>query len=319
MLIALLDDYQNVGLTLADWSKLGGRAEVHAINEHIADPDALVARLQPYDVVMAVRERTKFPDSVLARLPNLKLLITAGMWNAVIDLDAAAAHGIQVCGTGGWGYATAELALALMLALARQIPAEDRAMRAGLWQTRLGMGMHGTTLGVLGLGKLGQQVAKFGSMLGMNVIAWSQNLTAEAAAEGGAKLVSKQELLAQSDMISIHLKLSARTEKLIGAADLAMMKPAAYLINTSRGPIVDQDALLDALRNKRIGGAGIDVYDSEPPAADHPFRGLDNVILTPHIGYVVEQNHSIIYPDALEDVAAFLDGKILRPLNTITR
>jgi phosphoglycerate dehydrogenase-like enzyme len=317
LLIALLDDYQNVGLSLADWSKLGSRAEVHAMNEHIADPDLLCARLQPYDAVMAVRERTKFPSAVLQRLPNLKLLVTAGMWNAAIDLDAAASCGVQVCGTGGWPYATAELALALMLALARQIPSEDRMMRAGQWQTRLGLGLHGKTLGVLGLGKLGQQMAKFGTMLGMEVLSWSQNLTQEAAAEGGAKLVSKNDLLARSDVVSIHLKLSARTEKLIGTDELRLMKPTAYLINTSRGPIIDEAALIDALRTNRLAGAGIDVYDIEPLPSDHPFRALDNIIMTPHIGYVVEQNHQVIYRDALEDIEAFLDGRVLRPLNSV--
>jgi phosphoglycerate dehydrogenase-like enzyme len=317
MRVALLDDYQNVGLAMADWGRLAGRAQVDAIREHIAEPDALVARLRDYEAVMLMRERTPLPRAVLERLPKLRLIVTAGMWNASLDIEAATSLGIQVCGTGGWPYATAELALGLMLALLRQIPAEDRVMRAGGWQTRMGRGAHGLTLGVLGLGKLGAQLAHFGTMLGMEVIAWSQNLTEQAAVEAGARLVSKETLVAQSDVLSIHLKLSDRTRGLIGGAELDAMKPTAYLINTSRGPIVDEAALLDRLRRGVIGGAGLDVYGYEPLPADHPLRGLDNVILTPHTGYVVEQNHRIFYVDTLEDIEAFLDGRVIRPLNTL--
>ena len=317
MRVALLDDYQNVGLAMADWGRLAKSAQVDAIREHIADPDALVARLRDYDAVMLMRERTAFPRAILERLPNLRLIVTAGMWNASLDIEAATSLGIQVCGTGGWPYATAELALGLMLALLRQIPAEDRVMRAGGWQTRMGRGAHGLTLGVLGLGKLGAQMARFGAMLGMEILAWSQNLTEQVAAEAGARLVPKETLVAQSDVLSIHLKLSDRTRGLIGGAELDAMKRTAYIINTSRGPIVDEAALLDRLRRGTIGGAGLDVYGHEPLPADHPLRGLDNVILTPHVGYVVEQNHRIFYADTLEDIEAFLEGRLVRPLNTL--
>ncbi len=316
MRVALLDDYQNVALSMADWGRLAPRVTVEAIHEHIPGVDALAARLQPYDAVMMVRERTKFPRALFERLPNLKLLVTAAMWNVAIDMDAATEHGVQVCGTGDWPHATAELALGLMIALARHIPAEDRAFREGRWQTTLGTGLHGKTLGLLGLGALGGQMAGFGAMLGMTVLAWSQNLTAEAAAERGATLVLKEELLARSDVVSIHLKLSDRTRGLLGPAELALMQPSALLINTSRGPIVDEAALIAHLQARRIAGAALDVYDQEPLPGGHPLRGLDNVILLPHLGYVVEQNYRLVYGDTLADVEAFLDGHVLRPLNT---
>jgi phosphoglycerate dehydrogenase-like enzyme len=315
--IALLDDYQDVALRMADWNRLTGRAEIEAIHEHIPDLERLAARLKPFDAVMMVRERTKFPRALFERLPNLKLLITAAMWNVAIDLDAATDHGVQVTGTGDWSFATAELALGLMIALSRHIPHEDRAMRAGQWQTRLGAGLHGKTLGILGLGSLGTQMARFGRMLGMDVLAWSQNLAPETAIANGARYVQKDELLARSDFVSIHLKLSDRTRFLLGARELDLMKPTAYLINTSRGPIVDEDALLEHLRTNRIAGAGIDVYGVEPLPVDHPLRTLENVILLPHVGYVVEQNYRVVYGDTLEDIEAFLDGRVLRPLNML--
>jgi phosphoglycerate dehydrogenase-like enzyme len=315
MRIALLDDYQNVALSLAEWSRLKGRATVEVFREHIGEPNLLIERLRGFDVIMLVRERAKFPREVLAGLPKLKLIVTAGMWNASLDVEAATELGIQVCGTGGWPYATAELALGLMLALARQIPAEDQRMRRGEWQTKVGLGLHGQTLGILGLGKLGVQMARFGLALGMNVIAWSQNLTKEAAAGEGVQCVSKAELLAQADMLSIHLKLSERTRGIIAADDLRLMKPTAYLINTSRSPIVDEAALLDALQHRVIAGAALDVFDIEPLPSDHPLRKLDNVVLTPHIGYVVQQNHKVFYEDTLEDIEAFLDGRLVRPMN----
>ncbi|MFC7398371.1 D-2-hydroxyacid dehydrogenase family protein [Chelatococcus sp. GCM10030263] len=317
MRVALLDDYQNVALKMADWQRLQGRAEVDAIHEHIADIDRLAERLKPFAAVMMVRERTKFPRALFERLPNLRLLVTAAMWNVAIDLDAATAHKVQVCGTRDWSFATAELALGMMIALARHIPAEDRAMREGRWQTTLGTGLHGKTLGLLGLGSLGSQMARFGEVLGMKVLAWSQNLTAESAAEHGAVLVPKNELLAQADVVSIHLKLSERTRGLLGREELALMKPTAMLINTSRGPIIDEAALLAHLREGRIAGAALDVYDQEPLPADHPLRGFDNVIVLPHIGYVVEQNYRLVYGDTLEDIEAFLDGRVIRPLNTL--
>ena len=317
--LALLDDYQDAALRMADWDRAKGRVEVDAIHEHVADPARLAELLQPYDAVMLVRERTKFPRTLIASLPRLRLLVTAAMWNVGIDVEAATEHGVQVCGTRDWSFATAELALGLMVSLARHIPHEDRAMRAGLWQTTLGMGLHGRTLGLLGLGSLGGQMATFGRMLGMEVLAWSQNLTVEAAAAGGATLVGKDVLLARSDMVSIHLKLSDRTRGLLGQRELGLMKPTAYLINTSRGPIVDEDALLDHLQQQRIAGAAIDVYGTEPLPADHPMRRLENAILLPHLGYVVEQNYELVYGDTLEDVEAFLDGRVLRPLNEVPR
>lgn len=315
--LALLDDYQDVASRMADWDRLAGRVQVDAIHEHIPDVDDLAKRLRDYDAVMMVRERTRFPRAMFERLPNLKLLVTAAMWNVAIDLDAATDHGVQVCGTRDWSFATAELALGLMISLARHIPQEDRAMRAGKWQTRLGMGLHGKTLGLLGLGSLGGQMARFGNMLGMEVLAWSQNLTAEAAAGQQATLVAKDELLAHADVISIHLKLSDRTRGLLGRHELGLMKPSAYLINTSRGPIVDEAALFDVLSNQKIAGAAIDVYGHEPLPGDHPMRRLENAIVLPHVGYVVEQNYRLIYQDTLENVEAFLEGRILRPLNEI--
>ena len=313
--LALLDDYQGVALQMADWSRLAGAVQVEPIHEHIADIDRLAELLLPYDAVMLVRERTKFPRAMFQRLPALKLLVTAAMWNVAIDLDAATEHGVQVCGTRDWSFATAELALGLMIALVRHIPQEARAMREGRWQTTLGAGLHGKTLGLLGLGSLGGQMAGFGNMLGMEVLAWSQNLTRERAEAAGARLVDKDALLAQSDIVSIHLKLSERTRGLVGARELGLMKPTAYLINTSRGPIVDEEALLRHLQEKRIAGAAIDVYGTEPLPPDHPMRQVENALLLPHLGYVVEQNYRLIYGDTLEDVEGFLQGKRLRALN----
>jgi phosphoglycerate dehydrogenase-like enzyme len=315
--VALLDDYQDVALKMADWHRLDGRAEVVAIHEHVPDVDRLAATLQDFDAVMLVRERTRFPRALIERLPRLKLIITAAMWNVAIDIEAATDHGVQVCGTGDWSFAAAELALGLMLSLARHIPHEDRAMRAGGWQTTLGCGVHGKTLGVIGLGSLGGQMARFGQVLGMEVLAWSQNLTAEACVAGGAVLVPKDELMARSDFVSIHLKLSDRTRGLIGRRELDLMKPSAYLINTSRGPIVDEAALLEHLQQKRIAGAGLDVYGTEPLPVDDPLRRLENVVLLPHVGYVVEQNYRVVYGDTLEDIEAFLDGRTIRALNTL--
>jgi len=317
--VALLDDYQDVALKMADWQRLAGRAQVDAIHEHIPDLDRLAERLRPHDAVMMVRERTKFPRALFEKLPNLKLLVTAAMWNVAIDLEAATEHRVQVCGTGDWSFAAAELALGMMISVSRHIAREDHAMREGRWQTTLGVGLHGKTLGLLGLGSLGGQMARFGEVLGMEVLAWSQNLTAEAATAGGAVLVPKDELLARSDVVSIHLKLSDRTRGLIGRRELGLMKRTAYLVNTSRGPIVDEAALLEYLQQKRIAGAALDVYGVEPLPADHPMRRLENTLLLPHVGYVVEQNYRLVYSDTLEDIEAFLDGRVLRPLNTLSR
>jgi phosphoglycerate dehydrogenase-like enzyme len=314
--IALLDDYQSVALRMADWQSLPADVEVVAFRDHLAGPDAVAARLADFDVVMALRERTPFPRELLERLPRLRLLVTAGMRNAAIDLAAAADRGIVVCGTAGLPYPTAELAWGLILALARHIPAEDRATREGRWQETVGRGLNGKTLGVLGLGTLGSRVARFGRAFEMTVLAWSQNLTAERAAEVGATLAGKDELLARADVVSIHLVLSDRTRGLIGARELQRMKRTAYLVNTSRGPIVDEAALVHALREGTIAGAGLDVFDEEPLPPDHPLRGLPNTVIAPHLGYVTEETYRVFYGQALEDVQAYLRGapiRVLRP------
>ena len=313
--VALLDDYQGVALRMADWKSLPAGTEVVAFPDHLADESALARRLADFDVVMAMRERTAFTRSLLERLPKLRLLITAGMRNASIDMKAAAERGVLVCGTAGLPYPTAELAWGLILALMRRIPAEDRATREGRWQVSLGLGLNGKTLGVLGLGTLGSRVAKVGRAFEMDVLAWSQNLTAARAAEVGATLVPKDELLARSDIVSIHLVLSERTRGLLGARELRLMKRSAYLVNTSRGPIVDEAALIEALRNGTIAGAGLDVFDPEPLPADHPFRSLPNIVVTPHLGYVTEETYRVFYGHALEDVQAFLRGAPVRVLS----
>ena len=312
--VGLLDDYQGVALSMADWKSLPTGTEVVEFQDHLADEEALAARLADFDIIMALRERTPFPRSLLERLPKLKLLITAGMRNASIDMKAAAERGVLVCGTAGLPYPTAELAWGLILSLARRIPAEDRATREGRWQTSVGLGLNGKTLGVLGLGTLGSRAARVGRAFEMEVLAWSQNLTAERAAEVGATLVPKDELLARSDFVSIHLVLGERTRGLIGARELGLMKRSAYLVNTSRGPIVDEAALIRALQDGTIAGAGLDVFDEEPLPLDHPFRRLPNTAITPHLGYVTEETYRIFYGQALEDITAYLGGTPLRVL-----
>jgi len=312
--VGLLDDYQGVALSMADWKSLPTGTEVVEFQDHLADEEALAARLADFDIIMALRERTPFPRSLLERLPKLKLLITAGMRNASIDMKAAAERGVLVCGTAGLPYPTAELAWGLILSLARRIPAEDRATREGRWQTSVGLGLNGKTLGVLGLGTLGSRAARVGRAFEMEVLAWSQNLTAERAAEVGATLVPKDELLARSDFVSIHLVLGERTRGLIGARELGLMKRSAYLVNTSRGPIVDEAALIRALQDGTIAGAGLDVFDEEPLPLEHPFRRLPNTAITPHLGYVTEETYRVFYGQALEDVKAYLGGTPLRVL-----
>ncbi len=312
--IAVLDDYQNVALEMADWSVLPADAGVTVFNTHLGDTDAVAARLAGFEIVGAMRERTPFPRALFEKLPNLKLLVTTGMRNASIDLAAAADHDVTVCGTRGLARNTVELTWALILAAARSLPFEDRRMRDGGWQTTLGRDLEGATLGIVGLGRLGSQVAAIGKAFGMNLLAWSQNLTAERAAACEATLVPKADLLSQADFVTIHLVLSRRTRGLIGAAELALMKPDAYLINAARGPIVDEAALIEALRAKRIAGAGLDVYDIEPPPADHPLRRLDNVVLSPHIGYVTGDTYRVFYGDMVEAIAAYLDGAPVRRL-----
>ena len=312
--VAILDDYQNVAMGLADWKSLPAGTDVVAFRDHLHDLDAVAKRLADFDVVVAMRERTAFPRALLDRLPKLRLLVTTGMRNASIDMKAAADRGVTVCGTSGLPYPTAELTWGLVLALFRRIAVEDRATREGTWQTTLGLGLNGKTLGVIGLGTLGSRVARYGKAFEMEVLAWSQNLTAERAAEEGATLVGKDELLRRSDVVSIHLVLSDRSRGLVGARELGLMKRTAYLVNTSRGPIVDEAALIRALQDGTIAGAGLDVFEPEPLPLDHPFRSLPNTVITPHLGYVTEETYRVFFGHALEDVQAFLRGAPVRVL-----
>jgi phosphoglycerate dehydrogenase-like enzyme len=312
--VAILDDYQNVARRMADWASLPAGTETVVFSDHLKETAAVAARLADFDAVVAMRERTPFLRPLLEKLPRLKLLVTTGMRNASIDVGAAIERGIVVCGTSGLPYPTAELTWGLILGLVRYIPTEDRATREGRWQVSCGFGLNGKTLGVIGLGGLGSRVAKIGRAFEMEVIAWSQNLTAARAAEVGATLVTKDELLARSDVVSIHLVLGDRSRGLLGAAELARMKRTAYLINTSRGPIVDEGALVAALRQGTIAGAGLDVFDEEPLPLDHPLRHLPNTVLTPHLGYVTEEGYRIFYGQALEDVKAWLGGQPVRTL-----
>lgn len=315
MRVAILDDYQNVALDLADWSGL----ETTVFCDHLDDEAALTERLQPFEAICLMRERTPFPRSLIEMLPNLKLLVTAGMYNSSIDLQAAHDNGIFVSGTAApAAQGTAELTLAMILALARGLVGEVDSLRGGGWQNRLGRNIAGQTLGVVGLGKLGGEVTRLALACNMDVIAWSQNLTDERAAEVGVRRVSREALFAESDFITVHLVLSDRSRGLIGADDIARMKADAYFINTSRGPIIDNEALLDALRARRIAGAGIDVYDTEPLPADSPWRTLDNVLATPHIGFVTRQTYETWYPQMAEDVRAFAAGAPIRPISPRT-
>ena len=315
--VALLDDYQGVALRLADWPRLHPAAQIEAFPQHIADEAALGRRLHSFEGVVLMRERTPFRRSLIERLPNLRLVVTAGMRNASLDVEAATERGIQVCGTEMLGYPTAELTWGLIIGAARKIPQEDAALRRGRWQTMLGEGLKGKTLGIVGLGRLGAQVAAYGKAFGMEVIAWSQNLAAAKAAEHGARLVTKEELFAGADFITIHLVLSPRSRGIVGAQEIGRMKATAYLVNTSRGPIVDEAALVAALKERRIAGAAIDVYDREPIAADHPLLALDNAVVTPHLGYATAEGLRLAYAHALEDIEAFLAGKLVRPINQL--
>jgi len=316
--VVVLDDYQHVALQMTDWSVLPADVEVQVFSDHLTDQDALVERLKNFEIIMAMRERTPFPRSLLGRLPALRLLTTTGMRNAAIDLQAATDRGVVVCGTGGVPSPTAELTWGLILALLRHIPREDQATRAGQWQVSMGIGLQGKVLGVIGLGNLGSQVATVGKAFQMPVIAWSQNLTAERAAQVGATLVSKDELLSQSDIVTIHLVLSQRTRGLLTARDLALMKPTSYLVNTSRGPIVEEQALITALRQKTIAGAALDVFDEEPLPLDHPLRRLDNTVITPHLGYVTAETYRIFFGQTVENIQAFLSGAPVRVINRST-
>jgi D-3-phosphoglycerate dehydrogenase len=310
---AILDDYQNVALKFADWSALAKDVEVKVFTTPLGGDEAVIKALQGFGAVCMMRERTPFNRKVIEGLPDLKLLITTGARNASIDLKACADRGITVCGTGGFGNPTAGIAFGLMLELTRRIGFENARMKAGeRWQVTIGQDLEGLTLGVLGLGKLGQRVAAIGKAFGMKVIAWSQNLTPEKAKEGGAVYMTKEELLRQADVLSIHVVLSDRSRGLISGNDLGLMKKTAYLINTARAPIVDQAALLKILQEQKIAGAGLDVFEVEPLPVDHPFRKLDNVVLTPHLGYVSEQNYRKQYAEVVEDIRSWLDGKPVR-------
>jgi len=310
---AILDDYQNVALSMADWSKVKADAEIKVFNEPFTSADEVAKALAGFEIICAMRERTPFPRGMFEKLPALKLLVTTGMRNAAIDMAAAKDRGVMVCGTDSAGHPTAELTIGLMIDLARKISVENARMKAGEpWQVTVGGDLHGKTLGILGLGRLGQRVAKVGLAFGMKVIAWSQNLTPEKCREAGVGYATKDDLLRQSDFITIHMVLSSRSRGLIGAHDLSLMKPTAYLINTSRGPLIDETALIAVLKENRIAGAGLDVYDVEPLARDHPLRRLPNVLLTPHLGYVTTDNYRLFYGQTAEDVRAFLDGKPVR-------
>jgi len=313
-LVTILDDYQSVALEMADWGAVRERFEIEVHDAHIADADVLAATLARSQVIVAMRERTPFPRSTLERLPDLRLLITTGMANRSFDVEAARELGITVCGTGSAGNAMPELTIGMIIALLRNFAAEDAAVRAGGWQHTVGVGLSGRTLGVVGLGRIGIPVAALARAFGMDVIAWSPSLTAARAAEHGARAVAKHELFAAADVVTIHMPLSERSRGLVGAAELAAMRPTAYLINTSRGPIVDERALVDALREGRIAGAGLDVYDVEPLPADHVLRTLPNTLLLPHIGYVTEEAYRVMYRDAVEDILAWADGAPVREL-----
>jgi D-3-phosphoglycerate dehydrogenase len=310
---AILDDYQNVALKVADFSKVNGEVEFKTFNDHLGGPDKVIAALKGFQIVVAMRERTGFPKAVIDALPDLKLLITTGMRNASIDTEAAKARGVTVCGTGSFGSPTSGIAVGLMLELTRHIGYENARLHAGAtWQSTIGPDLEGMTLGVLGLGKLGTRTANIAKAFGMKVIAWSQNLTPEKASEAGATYVSKDDLFRQSDFITIHVVLSPRSRGLVGAQEIGLMKPTAYIINTSRGPIIDEAALLAALRDKKIAGAGLDVFDIEPLPVDHPLRKMDNAVITPHLGYVSEQNYKNYFAGVAEDIRGFLDGKPVR-------
>jgi phosphoglycerate dehydrogenase-like enzyme len=305
--IAILDDYQNAALDVADWSSLRNRTEVTIFKDHLSDPEEIVARLSPFDVVCVMRERTPLRREILMRLPKLKLIASTGARNGSIDGGAAAEYGIEVTHTRYDSSPTIELTWALILASARNVVTENASLRSGGWQSTLGSGLRGKTLGILGLGNVGSEVARIALAFGMDVIAWSENLTPEVAMARGARWVSKEELFRQSDVLTIHLVLSDRTRGMVGAPELRLMKQSALLVNTSRGPIIQEAALLEALREGRIAGAAIDVFDIEPLPQDHPFRRLDNVVATPHIGFVSRELYRTFYQDTVDNIAKWLN------------
>jgi phosphoglycerate dehydrogenase-like enzyme len=313
--IAVLDDYQNVALNHGAWDKLKGRAQIKQFNRHMCNEAELAAALADANVIVCNRERTKVTKSLLEKLPKLELIVTFGMRNASIDIEAAIARGITVCGTATLGYPTAELTWALILGFARHLPQEVNSLAAGGWQTQVGMGVRGKTLGIIGFGRIGGDVAKVGQAFGMKVIAWSRSLTPEKAAEKGVECVTREELLQRCDIASIHLQLTKETRGLIGANELALMKPTALIVNTSRAPIIDTPALIAALKAGKIGGAALDVYDNEPLSADAPIRSAPNTLLSPHLGYVTRENYDTTYGQSVENILAWLDGKPIRVID----
>ncbi len=313
--IAILDDYQNVSLELADWSALAGRAGPVVFTEHLGDADSVARALAGFPIVVAMRERTPFPAELLEQLPDLKLLVTTGMRNFSIDMAAAKARGVAVCGTELLPWPPAELAWGLIMALSLNLPRDIRAMAGGGWQTGVGQSLRGQTLGIIGLGKQGRRIARFAGAFDMDIVAWSRNLTPDQAGEHGAARLDLDELLASADIVTIHVVLNEGTRGLIGAREFGLMKADALLVNTARGPVVDEAALLDALNTGRIAGAAIDVYDTEPLPAGHPLRNAPNTILTPHMGYVTRDNLTLMYTQAVEDIEAWLNGKPVRVLN----
>jgi phosphoglycerate dehydrogenase-like enzyme len=313
--IAVIDDWQDVARDVVDWSVLDSLGEVTFEHDYPADNATLAERLGRYQVICVMRERTRFDEDLLKRLPNLKLLVTGGMRNAALDMQAAAKLGIKVCGTDSYKHAAPELTWALIMAATRNLVNEADALRGGHWQQGLGGDLHSKTLGILGLGSIGQRVAQFGQVFGMRVIAWSENLTAERAQQVGVTYVSKQELFEQADVLSVHLVLSERSRGLVDAQALGWMKPTALLVNTARGPIVDEAALIKALQKQHIAGAALDVFEHEPLPAMHPFRTLDNVLATPHVGYVSRQNYEQFFSQMIEDIQAWAAGEPVRLLN----
>jgi phosphoglycerate dehydrogenase-like enzyme len=313
--IAVIDDWQDVARNVVDWSLLEDLGQVRFVHDYPADNDTLVQRLGEFEVICVMRERTRFDEDLLRRLPKLKLLVTGGMRNAALDFKAAAALGISVCGTDSYKHAAPELTWALIMAATRNLVVEAKALREGLWQQGLGGDLHGKTLAILGLGSIGQRVAQFGQVFGMRVIAWSENLTPERAAQVGVTHVSKQALFEQADVLSVHLVLSDRSRGLVDAEALGWMKPTALLVNTARGPIVDEAALIKALQKRRLAGAALDVFDVEPLPPQHPFRTLENVLATPHVGYVSQQNFELFFSQMIENIRAWSEGNPLRLLS----
>jgi phosphoglycerate dehydrogenase-like enzyme len=309
--VAILDDYQGVALQSADWSLLEGQANITVFRDHLSDSTALVERLKPFDVLCVMRERTPLTRTIFEQLPNLKLIASTGMRNASIDLAAAKDHGVTVCHTGYSAHGAIELTWALILAMLRHIPAEFASVQRGEWQISIGGDLDGKTMGLVGLGSIGAKMAQIAQAFGMNVLAWSQNLTREVAEEHGALLVSKEELFRASDIVSIHLVLSPRTKGIVGQTEIGLMKPTAYLVNTSRGPLLEENALVEALKTESIAGAALDVYDIEPLPVSHPFRSLERLLVTPHIGFVTNETYKIFYGDTVTNIAAWLAGRLL--------